>query len=80
MGYFDARSLEYLSTNTNTLIEWLRLPGDVYFIVGGVLPLLYLCYLGVRHTVKRVDDRGARGHPVHRDHRAEAAGGGVQER
>ena len=32
----------------------LRLPGDLYFIVIGVLPLLYLTYLGVRHTVKRV--------------------------
>jgi nitric oxide reductase subunit B len=53
-GYFDARSLDYLSTNTNTVIEWLRLPGDLYFILVGVLPLLYLCYLGVRHTVKRV--------------------------
>ena len=54
VGYFDARSLDYLSTNTNTVIEWLRLPGDIYFIVVGVLPLLYLTYLGVRHTVKRV--------------------------
>ena len=53
-GYFHARSLDYLSTNTNTVIEWLRLPGDVYFILAGVLPLLYLCYLGVRYTVKRV--------------------------
>ena len=35
------------------MIEWLRFPGDILFIVGGVLPLLYLCYLGVRHRVKR---------------------------
>ena len=54
VGYWDARSLDYLSTNTNTVIEWLRLPGDLYFIVIGVLPLLYLTYLGVRHTVKQV--------------------------
>jgi hypothetical protein len=40
--------------DTNALIEWMRLPGDVLFIVGGVLPLLYLCWLGVRHTVPRV--------------------------
>jgi nitric oxide reductase subunit B len=53
-GYFHARSLDYLSTNTNTVIEWLRLPGDAYFIVVGVLPLLYLTYIGVRHTVKQV--------------------------
>jgi nitric oxide reductase subunit B len=54
VGYFEARSLDYLSTNTNTIIEWLRLPGDAYFIVVGVVPLLYLCYLGVRHTVKQI--------------------------
>ncbi|MGZ5387349.1 MAG: nitric-oxide reductase large subunit [Solirubrobacterales bacterium] len=53
-GYFEARSLDYLGTNTNTVLEWLRLPGDILFIAGGVIPLLYICYLGVRHTVKRV--------------------------
>jgi nitric oxide reductase subunit B len=53
-GYYEARSLEYVTNPTNALIEWLRLPGDVLFIVGGVLPLLYICYIGVRHTVPRV--------------------------
>jgi nitric oxide reductase subunit B len=53
-GYFEARSLEYITNDTNALLEWMRLPGDVVFIVGGVLPLLYLCYLGVRHTVPHV--------------------------
>src|SRR3712207_6514790 len=53
-GYFEARSLEFLTGETVALIEWLRLPGDVIFIVGGVLPLLYLCYLSVRHTVPRI--------------------------
>ena len=32
----------------------MRFPGDVIFIVGGALPALYIAYLGVRHTVKRV--------------------------
>lgn len=53
-GYFEARSLQFLTGDTIALIEWLRLPGDIVFIVGGVLPLLYLCYLGVRHTVPRI--------------------------
>ena len=35
VGYFEARSLDYLGTNTNTVIEWLRLPGDALFIGGG---------------------------------------------
>jgi nitric oxide reductase subunit B len=29
------------------MLEWLRLPGDALFIVGGTLPILYLCWLGV---------------------------------
>ena len=53
-GYFEARSLEYITNPTNALIEWARMPGDMVFIVGGVLPLLYLCYLGVRYTVPRI--------------------------
>jgi nitric oxide reductase subunit B len=53
-GYFEARSLEFLTDDTNTMLEWLRFPGDTLFIVGGAIPLLYLCWLGVRHTVKRV--------------------------
>ena len=46
-GYFEARSLGYLTNHTNTVLEWLRLPGDALFIVGGVLPILYLAWLGV---------------------------------
>ena len=30
-----------------SLLEWVRLPGDAVFIVGGALPLLYLAWLGV---------------------------------
>jgi len=52
-GYFDARSLEFLSNRTNTLLEWLRLPGDTLFILGGTLPVLYLSWLGVRHMRPR---------------------------
>ena len=34
VGYFDARSLKFLSNHTNALLEWLRLPGDTLFILG----------------------------------------------
>ena len=47
VSYFDARSLKFISGQTITLLEWLRLPGDALFIVGGTLPILYLCWLGV---------------------------------
>ncbi len=53
-GYFEARELKFLTNDTNALLEWLRLPGDILFIVGGALPALYIAYLGIRHTVKRV--------------------------
>ena len=52
-GYFEARSLAYLRSGPNALLEWLRLPGDTVFIVGGVLPLIYLCWLSLRHMVPR---------------------------
>jgi nitric oxide reductase subunit B len=53
-GYFEARELDFLTNDTNALIEWLRLPGDIVFIAGGALPTLYIAYIGIRHTVKRV--------------------------
>jgi nitric oxide reductase subunit B len=53
-GYYEARSLDFLTNDTNALIEWIRLPGDIVFIAGGVVPVLYICWLGIRHTVPRV--------------------------
>ena len=55
VGYFDARSLTFLTNRTNEFLEWMRLPGDALFIVGGVLPVLYLARLGVRHQKPTVD-------------------------
>jgi nitric oxide reductase subunit B len=48
-SYWEARSPEYLTGTMNTVFEWLRLPGDVVFIVGGALPLLWLTWQGARH-------------------------------
>jgi len=53
-GYVDARELKFLTNHTNSLIEWLRFPGDTLFIMGGAVPALYIAYLGIRHTVKHV--------------------------
>jgi nitric oxide reductase subunit B len=53
VGYYDARSLKFIGNPQNTLLEWLRFPGDVVFIVGGALPVLYICWLGVRHGMAR---------------------------
>ena len=38
-GYWHARSHAYMRTDTALMIEWLRLPGDLVFIVFGSVPL-----------------------------------------
>ena len=48
-GYYAARQLEFVTNPSNSLLEWLRLPGDVIFIGGGALPFLWICWLGVRY-------------------------------
>ena len=50
-GYWHARSLAYTAGSVPRLIEWLRTPGDLVFILVGVLPALVAvlqCYLGMR--------------------------------
>jgi nitric oxide reductase subunit B len=41
-GYWHAREPEFFQSGTVHLLEWLRLPGDTLFIVGGILPVIYL--------------------------------------
>jgi nitric oxide reductase subunit B len=48
-GYFEARSLGYITKPGNALLEWLRLPGDVILIVGGVLPFIYIAWTALRN-------------------------------
>uniref|UniRef100_UPI00286DD501 cbb3-type cytochrome c oxidase subunit I n=1 Tax=Nocardioides sp. TaxID=35761 RepID=UPI00286DD501 len=51
-GYYEARTLAFITQPGNAVLEWLRLPGDVIFIVGGVLPFLWIAWLGVRYRIK----------------------------
>jgi nitric oxide reductase subunit B len=53
-GYYDARTLKFLTSGSHSFIEWLRLPGDALFILGGTLPLIYLAWLGIRYMRPRV--------------------------
>jgi len=41
-GYWHARAPEFFQRPESRFLEWLRLPGDVLFIVGGILPIVYL--------------------------------------
>ena len=49
-GYWHARQIEFFQSPTVQVIEWLRLPGDVLFIVGGIFPIVYL---GIRMLKNR---------------------------
>jgi nitric oxide reductase subunit B len=41
-GYWHARQAEFFAQPALRALEWLRLPGDLLFIVGGILPVIYL--------------------------------------
>jgi nitric oxide reductase subunit B len=47
VGYWHARAPQFIMTGWVHFLEWLRLPGDALFIIGGAIPLLYLCVLAV---------------------------------
>jgi len=52
-GYWHARSLDYIGSGRSHFIDWLRMPGDVVFIVFGAIPLVIATikgYIGVRAT------------------------------
>jgi nitric oxide reductase subunit B len=48
-GYYEARTLGYITSPNNALLEWGRLPGDLIFIIGGCLPFLWIAWQGLRH-------------------------------
>ena len=52
-GYFEARQLDFLTDKTTSMIEWLRLPGDLVFIIFGAIPVLWMTFLGVKYTLAR---------------------------
>jgi nitric oxide reductase subunit B len=41
-SYWEAREPAFFNQPMVKVFEWLRLPGDVLFIVGGILPIVYL--------------------------------------
>ncbi|HEY3418496.1 MAG TPA: nitric-oxide reductase large subunit [Armatimonadota bacterium] len=41
-GYWHARQPDFFAQSGLRALEWLRLPGDIIFIVGGILPIVYL--------------------------------------
>ncbi len=56
VGYWHARSLDFLMMRWVHILEWLRLPGDLLFIVGGAVPLVWLCLQAVLYpNPRRID-------------------------
>ena len=52
-GYWHARSLDFSGQKFMTNLAWLRFPADIFFILAGVLPLLYAVvstWLNMRKT------------------------------
>jgi nitric oxide reductase subunit B len=50
-GYWHARGIDYTGSERSRLIEWMRLPGDLVFIVFGAVPLVIASvksYFGLR--------------------------------
>ena len=41
-GYWHARQIDFFLQPSVRVLEWLRLPGDLLFIIGGILPVVYL--------------------------------------
>jgi len=55
-GYWHARSLDFIGSERAHLIEWMRLPGDLVFILFGAVPLVIASikgYLGMRAAVRQ---------------------------
>jgi nitric oxide reductase subunit B len=52
-GYWRARSPEFILLPWVNKLEWARLPGDALFILGGAVPLLWLCWRAIRYPNPR---------------------------
>jgi nitric oxide reductase subunit B len=50
VGYWHARELAFVLQPTINFLEWMRMPGDLLFIAGGVIPLLILAWRGARYA------------------------------
>ena len=43
-GYWHARGLDYLNRDLVRAVEWARMPGDLVFIVLGVVPMVVAAF------------------------------------
>ncbi|MCV7194303.1 nitric-oxide reductase large subunit [Mycolicibacterium brumae] len=48
-GYYEARSLGFVTGGPNPVLEWIRMPGDLIFIIGGIVPLMWIAWVAIRN-------------------------------
>ena len=60
-GYWHARSPAYTATPLARTLEWMRMPGDLVFLVAGALPLAVAMAWGYLTTWKRTSNAVATG-------------------
>lgn len=53
-GFWFARSYDFIHSNQFQMFTWLRVIGDMTFVVGGILPLVFLVLRGALHLRKAV--------------------------
>ncbi len=54
-GFWYARSYEFIHSSQFQMFTWLRVLGDLTFVVGGILPLVFLVLRGTLHLRKATD-------------------------
>jgi nitric oxide reductase subunit B len=47
-GYWHARSLAFIGQPLMRTLEWMRLPGDVVFLLAGIVPAVLAAVTGWR--------------------------------
>jgi nitric oxide reductase subunit B len=57
-GYWHARSLAYTATPLARTVEWMRMPGDLVFMVAGALPLALAVVRGYVSRWRRTGEAG----------------------
>ncbi len=54
-GFWYARSYEFVHSPSIQMFTWLRVLGDLTFVLGGVLPLVFVVLRGMFHLRKAID-------------------------
>jgi nitric oxide reductase large subunit len=51
-GYYEARSFAFIHDGASAVMGWMRMPGDVIFLVG-IIPLIKLALLGIKEIFSK---------------------------